>query len=185
MIRRSFLSTAHNGLEKLPDPLAQRTNLVLDINVPIHIVYNKLGQVQIVDGPAPYGILTEKRITKRILQHHKPKKEKVNPIKTALTYKRIYQSLDCPNIKETAEIIGVSKGRVHQMLNLLKFDERILDYLLEDKTGENYTERQLRGLLQLPLDEQFKKLEKYHMSKQNEFSSSCIKHLRPFPKART
>jgi len=67
------------------------------------------------------------------------KKEKQNSIKTALTYKRIYQSLNFPTIRETAQIIGVSKGRAHQILNLLKLDERILVYLVQDKTGENYT----------------------------------------------
>lgn len=133
----------------------KRTPLSYIIDVPINIVYNKLHQVSIIERPAPYGISTEKRITKKMLQHHKPKKEKVNPIKTALTYKRIYQNLDCPIIRETAEIIGVSRGRVHQMLNLLKLDQKILEYLLQNKTGENYTERQLRGLLRLPIKDQF------------------------------
>ncbi|MBU1997200.1 MAG: hypothetical protein KKF78_08605 [Candidatus Omnitrophica bacterium] len=112
--------------------------------------------MSIVEGPAPHGISTEKRITKRMVQHHKPKKEKLNPIKTALRYRRIYQGLPCPTIRETAEILRVSKGRVHQILNLLKLDERILEYLLQDKTGENYTERQLRGLLHLPIKDQLK-----------------------------
>ncbi len=133
--------------------------------------------MSIIEGPAPYGISTENRITKRMVQHHKPKKVKKNPIKTALTYKRIYQSLDCPTIRETAEIIGVSEGRVHQMLNLLKLDERILEYLLQDKTGENYTERQLRGLLNLSIEDQFKTLKKYHLSKQAVFSISSLKRL--------
>ncbi|MBU4333924.1 MAG: hypothetical protein KKD07_05740 [Candidatus Omnitrophica bacterium] len=76
--------------------------------------------MQIIEGPAPYGISTENRITKRILQHHKPKKEKINPIKTALMYKKTYQSLANPTIQATAEILEVSKGRVNQILNLLK-----------------------------------------------------------------
>ena len=49
------------------------------------------------------------------------------------------------------------------MLNLLKLDERILEYLLHKNTGENYTERQLRSLLHLPIEDQFKSIEKYHM----------------------
>ncbi|HBG62295.1 MAG: hypothetical protein A2Y03_06980 [Omnitrophica WOR_2 bacterium GWF2_38_59] len=51
-----------------PDPLTERTPLIFGIEVPIHIAYNKLRQVQILEGPAPYGIATDKRITKRILQ---------------------------------------------------------------------------------------------------------------------
>ncbi len=94
------------------------------------------------------------------MQHHKPKKVKVNPIKTALTYKHIYQNLSCPTIRETVEILKVSKGRVHQMLNLLKLDKRILDYLLQDKVGENYSERQLRGLLYLSIEDQLKAIKK-------------------------
>jgi len=112
------------------------------------------------------------------LQHHKPKIIKVNPIETALMYKKTYQSLANPTIRETAKILGVSNGRVHQMLNLLKLDERILEYLLHKKTGENYTERQLRGLLHLPIEDQFKAIEKYHLSKQNEFSPKSLKRLR-------
>ena len=182
----------------LPDPLTERTPLAFDIEVPIHIAYNKLRQVQILEGPAPYGISTENRITKRILQQGAkqycltpkgnatlqsisaaiPKKTKINPIETALMYKKTYQSLPNPTIRETAQILGVSKGRVHQMLNLLKLDERILEYLLHKNTGENYTERQLRSLLHLPIEDQFKSIEKYHMSKQAEFSASSLKQLR-------
>jgi len=58
----------------LPVPVTQRTPLAYEIDIPIHIAYNKLHQVSIIEGPAPYGISTEKRITKRILQHHMPKK---------------------------------------------------------------------------------------------------------------
>lgn len=134
--------------------------------------------MQIVEGPAPYGISTDKRITKKILQHHKPKKIKINPIKTALLYKKTYQSLPSPTIRETAQILGVSKGRVHQILNLLTFDQRIIDYLMQDEVGENFTERQLRGLLHLPIEDQFKTIETYHMSKQAEFSTSSLKQLR-------
>jgi len=111
----------------LPNPLTERTPLVFGIEIPIHIAYNKLRQVQIFEGPAPYGISTEKRITKRILQQSAkqyclalkgnampqsifadiPNKEKINPIKTALMYKKTNQSLAKPTIRETAEIIGV------------------------------------------------------------------------------
>lgn len=63
------------------------------------------------------------------------------------------------------------------MLNLLKFNERIINYLLKANAGNNYTERKLRGLLHLSIKEQFKTIEKYHMSKQAEFSTFSLKQL--------
>ena len=54
------------------------------------------------------------------------------------------------------------------MLNLLKLDERILEYLLHKITGENYTERQLRGLIHLPIEDQFKAIEKCSTARQNK-----------------
>lgn len=61
-VQRGLISSTHSVTtnksgalqvsEWLPDPLTQRTPLVLGINMPIHIKYNKLRQVQIVEGPA-------------------------------------------------------------------------------------------------------------------------------------
>ena len=143
------------GQTQLPDPLTQRTPLDFTFKVPIHIAFNEKREVNIIEGHAPYGISTEKRITKKILQHHKPTKPRANPIKTALRYQNVYQSLPSPSMAKTAEVLGVSRVRVHQMLSLLKLDKRIIDYLLKDNTDLNFSERRLRGLLNLPTDQQF------------------------------
>ena len=139
------------------------------------MAYNERREVSIVEGHAPYGISTEERINKKILKSYTPQKPKLNPIKTALRYQDVYQSLPSPSMKKAAGILGVSRVRVYQMLNLLKLDKAIINYLLKDKTGEYYTERQLRDLLYLPIDEQFKEIEKLHNSKPIESSNFSLK----------
>jgi len=54
--------------------------------------------------------------------------------------------------------------RVHQMLNLLKLDQRVIDYLInitDPKEGNFWTERRLRTLTKLPKEKQYKKFQSY------------------------
>ena len=57
-----------------------------------------------------------------------------------------------------AQKFGVSRVRIHQMLNLLNLDKRIIQHLTQtsDQKEINYwSERKLRNLLQLPEKNQY------------------------------
>jgi hypothetical protein len=64
------------------------------------------------------------------------------------------------SMEKVAQEFGVSKVRVHQMLNLLKLDQRIIEYLLNltDAKQINYwREYRLRKITALPKEEQYDK----------------------------
>jgi len=112
--------------------------------------------LDIIEGTAPYGISTGERITKALLKQFKPVICKPNPIKTALKYQRFYEQLG--SMSAVAKELDVSRVRVHQMLNLLKIDKRVVEHLKNSKDQKeiNYwTERKLRNLLQHPKDKQY------------------------------
>jgi hypothetical protein len=149
--------------KKLPDPSIQRTPKVLTIHVPIYFIFNKDKKLQILEGTAPYGISTDKRITRRLLKEHRPVVCKPNPIKTALRYQQIYNDSAYQTMDKVAQEFGVSRVRIHQMINLLKLDQRIVDYIVnitEPRQNNYWTERRLRGIAQLPLDKQYLQFQK-------------------------
>ncbi|MEI7999086.1 MAG: hypothetical protein WCH62_06230 [Candidatus Omnitrophota bacterium] len=155
------------GLSKwLPSPITERTPLILTIHMPIYFIFNKDKRLQIIEGKAPYGISTDKRITRRLLKQHQPVVCKPNPITIAMKYQEIYNDSDYQSLEKVAQQFGVSRVRIHQMLNLLKLDQRIIEYLMAmtNPTQINYwTEHRLRKLTLLPLQKQynqFQKLEK-------------------------
>ncbi|MBP9855172.1 MAG: hypothetical protein KBD53_09940 [Candidatus Omnitrophica bacterium] len=64
-------------------------------------------------------------------------------------------------MEKVAREFGVSRVRIHQMLNLLKLDQRIIDYIsrITDLRENNFwTERKLRKLNKFPIADQFKEL---------------------------
>jgi len=84
----------------------------------------------------------------------KPKKSVktyVNPVKVAFEYQEMLDSVGSK--AELAEKLGVSRAKVTQMLNLLKLDDEILEFLVSlediDKRLEIFTERRLRGWVEL------------------------------------
>ncbi|MGE0269495.1 MAG: hypothetical protein AB7S78_13680 [Candidatus Omnitrophota bacterium] len=130
--------------------------------MPIHLIFNGNKALDIVEGQAPYGISTCERVTKAILQRYKPVICKPNPITTALKYKRIYNEAEYQSMEKVAQEFGVSRVRIHQMLNLLKLDQRIIDYIVgitEARQNNYWTERRLRGIAQLPVTEQYCRFE--------------------------
>lgn len=126
--------------------------------MPVHVRFNSQRQVEIVESEAPYKISTDERITKTILKQHQPIKLKPNPIQTALNYAKLYEGLANPSLAEVAKHFGVSRVRVYQMLNLLKLDKRIVDYVVNiNNPRENnfWSERKLRPILSYDSSEQF------------------------------
>ena len=138
--------------------MTSRTPNVLTVHVPIYFIFNKDKRLQIVEGKAPYGISTDGRITRRLLRHHKPVVCKPNPITVAMKYQRVYSDSLHRSMEKVAQEFGVSRVRVHQMLNLLKLDQRIIDHIthITSPRESNYwTERRLRKLATLPQEEQY------------------------------
>ena len=150
-------------LLKLPAPSTQRTPKVLTIHVPIYFIFNKDKRLEIREGKAPYGISTDKRITRRLLKEHRPVICKPNPITIALKYQRIYNEEAYQSMEKVAQEFGVSRVRIHQMLNLLKLDQRIIDYIrniTNPRQNNFWTERRLRQIAILPIEKQYEKFQK-------------------------
>jgi hypothetical protein len=136
---------------------------VLTIHVPIYFIFNKDKRLQIIEGKAPYGISTDKRITRRLLKEHRPVICKPNPITTALKYQKIYNEAAYQSMEKVAQEFGVSRVRIHQMLQLLKLDQRIIDYIIDiinPRQNNFWTERRLRQIGQYPMEKQYDEFQK-------------------------
>ena len=131
--------------------------------MPIYFIFNKDKRLEICEGKAPYGISTDKRITRRLLKTHRPVVCKPNPISIALKYQKIYEETTDQSMEKVAQEFGVSRVRIHQMLNLLKLDQRIIDYIIDitnPRQNNFWTERKLRKIAQLPTEKQYDKFQK-------------------------
>ena len=75
-----------------------------------------------------------------------------NPIKEAIHYRWMLDSGKAKSQADLAHRLGVSRARVTQMMNLLKLDEEIQEFILgledTDKRLKVLTERRLRSLVQ-------------------------------------
>ena len=70
---------------------------------------------------------------------------------------------------QVAQEFGVTRVRVHQMLNLFKLDKRIIYYLLkiEDPRESNFwTERKLRKVLKMAPAEQYSEFQRIKLCNQ-------------------
>ena len=160
---RTILHRVVRSMKWLPDPVTERTPKVLTIHVPIYFIFNKDKHLDILEGKAPYGISTDKRITRRLLKEHRPVICKPNPLTIALKYDKIYQSLPAKSMENVAQQFDITRVRVHQLLNLLTLDKRIIKHLkqLTDPKEINYwTERKLRELTRLPEENQYSEFKK-------------------------
>ena len=84
-----------------------------------------------------------------------------NPIKIALKYQETLALGQADSQVDVSRKLGVSRAKVTQMLNLLNLDEEIREFVLNlDRTDarlQDITERRLRPLTQLAVDEQRKR----------------------------
>jgi len=76
-----------------------------------------------------------------------------NPIKTALHYHTMLEQGLVQSQADLARHLGISRAKVTQMLNLLKLDEKIQEFILGlEETDERLkvlTERRLRELVKV------------------------------------
>ena len=126
-------------------------------------MFNATRALEIVEGAAPYDISTTERINKALLRRHKPVICKPNPITIALKYQKMYEDAAYQSMEKIGDQIGVSRVRIHQMLNLLKLDERIIDYIqniTNPRQSNFWNEHRLRRIATLPKDKQYDKFQK-------------------------
>ena len=94
----------------------------------------------------------------RHLPPKNPPKTYPNPIKTALQYNERLESGQEKTQSELASALGVSRAKVTQMLNLLKLDEEIKEYIASLDNSDSrlriLTERRLRKLVQVESKEE-------------------------------
>jgi len=112
--------------------------------------------LEISEGQIPYGISTNKRITRLILKQNRPVICKPNPFEIAMRYQQLYNQTG--SMTAVGQQFGVSRARIHQMLNLLKLDKRIIDYIQnikEPKQRNYWNEHRLRKLTLIPQQKQF------------------------------
>ena len=87
-----------------------------------------------------------------------------NPVKVALKYKEMLNQGQADAQADLSRILGVSRAKVTQMLNLLKLDEEILAFMLgledTDERLKVLTERKLRFLIQMSGRKQRKEFRK-------------------------
>ena len=126
-------------------------------------MFNATRALEIVEGAAPYDISTTERINKAFLRRHKPVICKPNPIMIALKYQKMYEDAAYQTMKKVGQQIGVSRVPIHQILNLLTLDQRIIEYLLNlaDSKQINYwREYRLRKIAALSKEKQYDTFQK-------------------------
>ena len=131
--------------------------------MPIYFIFNKDKRLEIREGKAPYGISTDKRITRRLLKTHRPVICKPNPISIALKYQKIYEETAHQSMEQVGQQFGVSRVRIHQMLNLLKLNQRIIDFIqniTNPRQSNFWNEHRLRSIAVLPKEKQYDKFQK-------------------------
>lgn len=148
---------------ELPGRCTQRTRNRLNLCIPIYLNYNGRTSLEITEGKAPYDIYANNRITRRLLRQHKPVICKPNPIKTALKYQRMYEDATYQSMEKVAQELGITRARVSQMLNLLKLDQRIIDFIqniTNPRQSNFWNEHRLRNIAVLPIEKQYDKFQK-------------------------
>jgi hypothetical protein len=82
----------------------------------------------------------------------------------------MYEDSTFQTMEKVGQQIGVSRVRIHQMLNLLKLDQRIIDYIqnITNPRQSNYwTEHRLRKIATLPKEKQYDKFQRIIGSKKS------------------
>jgi hypothetical protein len=139
----------------LPGSSTQRTKSASEI-IPCFFRYNHKKKV-LLRGEKPATFTPNKAITKRDWERSlKPKK--ANPIEIGTRFLEYLNENPGSTYDDIAEVFGVSKARVCQMLALCnRLPEQITNYLLnadEPDILKHFTERKLRPLTLMESDDE-------------------------------
>ena len=82
-------------------------------------------------------------VSKKSFKHYLHVEAYENPIEKALEYKRIMKE---ENLTQSglARLLGISRIRVHQILQLLKLPQEKIEYILKNGKEQMISERSLR-----------------------------------------
>ena len=75
----------------------------------------------------------------------------------------MYEDSAFQTMEKVGQQLGVSRVRIHQMLNLLKLDQRIIDFIQNIKNPRQsnfWNEHRLRKIAVLPKEKQYEKFQK-------------------------
>ncbi len=144
--------------------LDNHSSFWLTINIEyITEAFDKKKQVKF--GQKSETLMKFKNINKRTVKHYKFIEGLTNPIVEALKYQECFERKGVSTKAEVGEILGVSRARVVQYLNLLKLPNPIIDFMLENHENKRicqfFTERRLRPLTQI--EDKIQCLEKFHI----------------------
>lgn len=111
------------------------------------------------DKCSVYQVFTNRRAQIRIGNlPEKPPKRFANRILTARRYRSLLDGDDTLNQARLAKQEGVNRARVSQILNLVELDQDVQDFVCgldaTDLRLKVLTERRLRGLLKMRLEDQ-------------------------------
>lgn len=109
-------------------------------------------------GDKPKELAKIAKITARQWQHYQTINHRDNPILKALQWLRLFENESVRTYAQAAEIVGVCRGRVFQLVSLVtRLPKEITDFLAANKDPvirAHFSERRLRPLTLMESDEQ-------------------------------
>lgn len=115
-------------------------------------------------GEKPAELAKIPRISVRQWEHFQSVNSRNNPVLQGLQWLRLFENESVSTYAEAAEIVGVCRGRVWQLVSLVtRLPKEVTDYLVANKDPfirAHFSERRLRPLTLLKSDEQ--KVERFH-----------------------
>lgn len=118
------------------------------MRMPVYLM-NKGKRLVIQTGLQPYGMVTDQRITRKLMRESAPKTRKSSPIEIALKFAEVLREPSVVSKAQVARRFGVNRTRVCQVLKLIQLDESILKFLKSIANTEEtnyFTERRLRPI---------------------------------------
>jgi predicted transcriptional regulator len=80
-----------------------------------------------------------------------------------MKYQLMYEDASYQSMEKVAQELGITRARVSQLLNLLKLDQRIIDFIqniTNPRQNNFWNEHRLRSIAVLPKEKQYAKFKK-------------------------
>lgn len=117
-----------------------------------------------IRGKKPQELARIAKITARQWEHYQSVNHRNNPVLQGLQWLRLFENKSVRTYAQAAEIAGVCRGRVWQLVSLVtRLPREITDFLVVNKDPyirAHFSERRLRPLTLLESDEQ--KIKHFH-----------------------